>query len=476
MAGRDDWMDAGLAKVPAGPVANGRATAGRAAETSDPDIPSPEPWPGPPAEDVYHGLAGEITRAIGPQTEADPLAVLAQLLVMFGSAIGRTAYWVVEGDRHFGNLYCCLVGQTSTGRKGTSKGRALQAFAKLDDGWTARLTSGLSSGEGLLYAVRDELRQKQPVKSKGRVVDYQSVIVDEGVADKRLLVVEPEFGRVLRVMEREGNTLSARLREGWDTGDMSNLTKQGLRATGAHLSVVGHVTPQELRRLLTDVDAANGLANRFLWLAVRRSKLLPLGGEPVELSTRAHKLALAVEAAKKCREVGLDAEARALWCDRAYRRLSGGRVGVWGVVTNRAVAQVRRLAMLYALLDFRAVVGLAHLKAALALWDYCERSARWVFGGGTGDPDADQLLAALVKAGEGGLTGRDVSAVFSRHKSAADLRKLLSLLLDQGLVVEEQEPTAGRPRQRWKAAESANKAQKANEAAGQGFTSTPPTP
>jgi hypothetical protein len=39
-----------------------------------------------------------------------------------------------------------------------------------------------------------------------------------------------------------------------------------------------------------------------------------------------------------------------------------------------------RLSALYALLDKSAVVKADHLKAALALWEYCEASARFIFG------------------------------------------------------------------------------------------------
>ena len=47
-----------------------------------------------------------------------------------------------------------------------------------------------------------------------KVVDYQTVIVDAGVEDKRLLVYESEFAQCLRVLGREGNTLSAVVRPG----------------------------------------------------------------------------------------------------------------------------------------------------------------------------------------------------------------------------------------------------------------------
>src|SRR5207253_3063030 len=86
---------------------------------------------------------------------------------------------------------------------------------------------------------------------------------DPGVADKRLLVHEPEFSSVLQVCARPGNTLSAIIRQGWDTGNLRVMTKNdpGL-ATGAHISVVGHIGKVELLRCLDATDQANGFANR----------------------------------------------------------------------------------------------------------------------------------------------------------------------------------------------------------------------
>lgn len=97
--------------------------------------------------------------------------------------------------------------------------------------------------------------------------------------DKRLLIVEPEFARTLRVQRREGNILSSIIRNAWDSGNLEILTKTSpLKATGAHTSIIGHITETELRRELTATDQANGYANRFLIGSVRRSKLLPFGG------------------------------------------------------------------------------------------------------------------------------------------------------------------------------------------------------
>lgn len=147
---------------------------------------------------------------IAPNTEADLAAVLSQFLTAFGALVGRGPHFRVEGDEHHVNLYALLVGATAKGRKGTSWGRVHEVFERIPD-WTAHV-SGLSSGEGLKYHVR-EAREETKTNKHGELV---TEIMDEGVKDKRLLVVESEFASVLRAGQRQGNTLSATIREGWD--------------------------------------------------------------------------------------------------------------------------------------------------------------------------------------------------------------------------------------------------------------------
>ena len=92
--------------------------------------------------------------------------------------------------------------------------------------------------------------------------------------------MESEFASVLRVAGRDGNTLSAILRDAWDRGRLQTMTKNNAaKATGAHVSLIGHVTADELRRELSSTEAGNGFANRFLWVCARRSKELPEGGD-----------------------------------------------------------------------------------------------------------------------------------------------------------------------------------------------------
>src|SRR5262249_48813656 len=61
-------------------------------------------WPEPLAEEAFHGLAGEIVRVIAPHTEADPAALLINVLTAFGNVVGRGPHAVAEANRHGCNL------------------------------------------------------------------------------------------------------------------------------------------------------------------------------------------------------------------------------------------------------------------------------------------------------------------------------------------------------------------------------------
>lgn len=224
-------------------------------------------WPDPPGNAAYYGLAGDLVRAIEPHTEADPAALLVQFLSAFGNVIGRNSYFVAEDDKHFLNLFAVLVGNTSKGRKGTSWGRIRSLLGSVDADWLDNcLQSGLSSGEGLIWAVRDPIEKTEPIRDKRTITGYRNVITDPGIEDKRLLVVESEFASAIKSAAREGNTLSAVIRDAWDRGCLRSMVKNSpARASNAHVSIIGHITKDELRRYLDSTETANGFANRFLW-------------------------------------------------------------------------------------------------------------------------------------------------------------------------------------------------------------------
>lgn len=396
-------------------------------------------WPSPPQPAAFSGLAGEITRAIEPHTESDPVAILVQLLVAFGSVIGRGAHYAVEATRHHGNEFVVLVGPSAKARKGSSWDHVERIFAETDPLWVEkRMVSGLSSGEGLIWNVRD-------------------TAAGDGVhspedADRRLMVLEAEFASVLKITARDGSTLSPVVRNAWDGKTLQTLTKNSpARASGAHVSIVGHITADELVRLLTGTEAANGFLNRFMLFAVRRSKLLPEGGsiDQVDWTPMLSHLSTAIEASRQAGRLGFDETARRRWWD-LYPVLTEPGSGLVGAVTARAEAHVVRLALLYSLLDGADRIGLAHLDAAVALWEYSARSARWIFGDSLGDPLADEICRALLED-PAGLTRSAIRDLFSRNRSSKDIGHALQRLVAAGRVSVERRHERGRPAEIWTA-------------------------
>ena len=400
---------------------------------------------------ALYGLAGEIVRTIEPHTEADNAALLVQLLAGFGCLIGKTANFRAEADFHYTKLFAVLVGASSKGRKGTSWGQIKRLLCRIDDSFVNCIQDGLSSGEGLIYHVRDPQSKKVPIKEKQRIVDYQDEIFDQGATEKRAFVVEPEFARVLRAMAREGNTLSSVIRQAWDSDQLKIMTKNPIKASEAHISIVGHITKDELLKNLDETETANGFANRFLWVFIRRSKYLPEGGnlQDSELNHLAEKLNKSVVYARLTHELKRDKQARSKWIE-IYPKLSDGHTGLLGSVTSRAEAQVMRLACLYALLDCGEVIRIEHLEAALALWQYCEDSARYIFGNQTGNKTADTIYTALLGA-EVGLTKTQIRDLFQRNASASQINLALKLLVDLGQIEVTKEQTDGRSREIYRA-------------------------
>jgi Protein of unknown function (DUF3987) len=413
--------------------------------TSEPEdklTPATAPWPDPLAPQALYGLAGEIVRTLEPATEAHQAALLGQFLVFFGNCAGLHPHYRVEADRHGLNEFLALVGQSSKARKGTSESRIRELFREADAEWTANcLSGGLSSGEGLIWQIRDTVTKPGD--------DGQAEVVEPGIDDKRLLIFESELATVLRRLERDGNSLSPVLRDAWDRRPLRTLTKNSPgRAEQSHISLIGHITKDELTRYLTRTEAANGLGNRFLWMCVHRARMLPLGGEDLDTRYLVRKLREAITFARNLERVRFDTEATRIWI-AIYGPLSDGKPGLLGAMIARGEAHVVRLATIYAALDLSGVITSDHLMAALAVWDYCEASARYVFGDTLGDPDADEVLTALRAAGETGLTANELVDYFQRHLPSERLKRALGGLTAKNLIRSQKEPGKGRPATRY---------------------------
>lgn len=424
------------------------------AEDGFPPLSPQSPPPLALPDSALHGLAGDFVRLVEPHTEACAAALLGQLLVGFGNLIGRGAYFLTEADRQHTNEYLGLVGDTAKGRKGTSWGHVRKLFETLDPDWTKdRVQHGLSTGEGLIWTVHDDVVEKEAMKKRGIITHYQDVVKAHAVKDKRILFQESELASALRLAGREGNTLSPVLRCAWDSGDLRSTTKNSPgKATGAHVSVIGHITSVELLHYLSVVEAGNGFANRFLWFWTYRSKVLPDGGNVSldAMAALASKLRQTVAHARGAERLEWHADARRLWHE-VYEDLSAAYHGLLGKVTARAEAHVVRLALLYALLDAATCIRRVHLEAALGVWEYAFRSAAHVFGNSVGDRLADKILL-LVEASPKGLTRTELRQGLADNKiTARHIDIAVSLLVRWRLVEVVKEGTTGRAATRLRA-------------------------
>jgi hypothetical protein len=407
---------------------------------------NPNPNPHLP-EAALQGPAGQAIRAIAPHTEADPAALLLQLLTVFGNLLGRGPHCLVDATRHSLNLYLVLVGDSSKARKGTSWNQVARLFAEVDQPW---LTTRIATARLTAHTLTQTLRNQQPP------------------VDHRLLALSEEFAPVLHSLKRGDANLSSLLRSAWDGGhlplldasvdpsldppvDRSFAPRQHPHPTPTHFSLIAHITHRELAQNLPRAEAHNGFANRCLWARVHRSNCLPEGGSlPItDLLPVARELRRALDWAAATPEILFrrDTAARDLWQDR-YSTLSQLEPGLRGAATSRAEAQVLRLSAIYAALDSTPVVGVSHLEAALAVWDYCYASAALLFGMSTGDPVADRIREAIEISSDG-LSRHQITRLFHGHVDGPRIEAALETLVSVGALAAQAKPTAGRPSIRW---------------------------
>jgi hypothetical protein len=408
-------------------------------DTEPPEEPSPSGRPWPEIDDAaFYGFPAEVVNTILPHTEADPAALL---FTFYGGAcamIGSEPHMLTGGVDHGARLWPLIIGRTAGGMKGTSWAEIRRVLREADDDfYRAKIVGGLSSAEGLIVHIRDPSG------------DPDAEDFDEGVPDKRLLIVESEFASVLAQGKREGNTLLPRLREAWDGSTLRTMTIRPRVASDPHVVIIGHITPTELRKRLSETERAGGTANRFLPVMSRRSKRLPDGGDlnPATIKGLGTKLAERIAEAKQLKRMKRTVEAAKYWRD-LYERLTSDHAGDGPVaqVIARAAPQVLRLSVTTALLDGQRVITEDHIRVAEAMWSYAEDSAWYVFGGGSGNPDLDRLRVFVDAAGDEGVSRTDISVIcFGRHRKRAELDALTNELVKTGNYEVCPVPTAGRP-------------------------------
>ena len=210
----------------------------------------------PPDDAVYHGPLGEIVHPVAPRTEADPVACSARCSPRSAPpwATCATSTRAAPGA----NLFVVLVGDSSTGRKGTAGSIAREVMNRAYPDWSQLMVAGLGSGEGL--------------------VGYLKAHETQG--EHRALVMESESGGCSRswpATARRSPRWSVTLGTASRWAGSSPASRPRPRAPRR-----GHRPhhPGRAPREAHGTDAANGFGNRFIWLAVRRTRLVPFPMSP----------------------------------------------------------------------------------------------------------------------------------------------------------------------------------------------------
>lgn len=391
--------------------------------------------PPSPAPGVFVCALGEYVRWLEPTTEADSVGVLGTLVSATSAMVGPGPHVAIGDSRHPLTIWSLLCGRTAAGRKGTAEAVARRVLTQAEPFFMrGNIMSGLSSAEGLIAALADD-------------------DADEGApdpeADKRRLVLEPEFGVVLARARREGNALSQVLREAWDGRDLRVQTKIPLIATAPHLAVNGHISPEEFRARVSQRDVAGGSYNRFLLLYVERSKRLPEGGGAAADDVRqiGGDLQRRLGHARRIAGVQRAAAAGPYWHHLYNELVDLEDDPVLSDWVARCVPYVMRLAALYAVLDGTADVHEHHLRAASALVRYAMDSVRYVVLGGEMQPrsDAGYIARLIMQAGVEGITRSALTKAFGSRGDAIGLDAALSeVLVMPGFTIREVK-TGGRP-------------------------------
>ena len=356
------------------------------------------------AGDAFPDLVQDVVTAATRSSEAHPVAVAANVIGLFCCAIGRTAFQRIGDATIHARPNFLIAGKSGKARKGTAEhtpreiARRADALLRTRHATDDRLrihAGGLSSGEGVGWAIRDP-REPDEKTGKGG---------DPGVTDKRLMVIEPEFANVLAQTKREGNILSAIIRNLWDGRDIEPLTKTNpLTVTNPHVVLAGHITGHELREKSSENDTANGLLNRFLMLHVQRPKLVPLPEPtpPDVLDSLAARLADAIDFAtggnphgNNTHEVVLSPSAKDVWCE-LYPAISHDGEGRAGSLTARSEVYARMLAMVFALMDKRDVIEPGDLLSSLAWVNYWRESINYIWRDGEEQTELDEFTKAVL--------------------------------------------------------------------------------
>lgn len=411
---------------------------------------------------AFYGFLKDFVDIATSNSEASPIAVASNVISLFCATIGRKVFQNIGDAEIHCRPFFLIVGKSSKARKGTSEFLPRRVFARVEEILMGKTScheilkihgGGLSSGEGIAYAIRDP---SQEGNTK-----------DPGVPDKRLLVIEPEFANVLVNCKRDKSTLSAVIRNVFDGRTLAPLTKRDRTcATDPQVIILGHITELELRRKISDIEVCNGFLNRFLVCQISRQRYmaLPEKTSDDEINRLATKIIDIIDFVNpqtkvaKSIEVRMDENAKQFW-EQVYPIITRDIPGTTGALLARSEMYVRMLAMIFALFDQQLIIEIKHFKAAICWIDYVGDSVRYLFQGADEnriETISNDIIKMLQTKNE--MTRTDFNKAFSGHLSSTLITEALTHLLNQSpqRIVQSKHKTHGRRRVSYTLAEKAN--------------------
>ena len=396
---------------------------------------------------MLYGIFGEFGRAAAKDTEVNPYAAAMNLMIFISASVGRGIYFYIGNDIHHVRLYGLHIGRSSRGQKGGAHSllnRVIKVIAENDFDLLlpSRHTGGLSSKEGLAALIHDGYMQ-----GKEEVAP---------ITDKRLFIRESEFSNVMHQAARNGNTLSAGVRDAWDGVGIQPATKlKGTWASHPHIAIAGACTPIELLALTTKNDVSNGFLNRFIIFWAERTKLIPFP-QCTHIDTvnlLATKINAIIQFAKgdyvwnknpslaseDNRQITLSDDAKrtygALYINVFPKYNDGDNVAA---LTERKAPYLLRMAALFAISDFSLVIEEWHINAAYEWVKYWHESVKFIFNDAAEEvknneisDHASKIVSYLASKDKGyQATRTELSkTVFSGHLDSKALDEALNTLI-----------------------------------------------
>ena len=295
-------------------------------------------WPAPPDPAAYHGLAGAIVERLAPHTEADPVAILTQLLIACGAMLGHARVLPGRSD------------QTPSQRVRAPRRRHRQSAQR--QLVRSRRPPTHRRAPQLPLARRDRPVQRRGT-DLGRPRPRKTRTPARTTSD--CSSSNPSSRPSSRHTSREISTLSPTLRSAWDGRPLALLTRTApATATQPRTSRSSATSPRPSSPATPPpIELANGFLNRFLIVRLPPRPAAPRRRRPRPVERhRPSAVPRRGPAARRHRPPGHVSthDARELWW-HAYPQLTQPTHGLAGHITARAEAHTIRLALIYALLD-----------------------------------------------------------------------------------------------------------------------------